>query len=170
MIELPSLYGRILRNYKDEGVWKTKNPRVKKAVQESGSEKDDWCQCSAEPAYAGRLALSAWGGTEESLAALEQAQKFKPDHPSAILTMEPAECPLKGKGEGALPFLSLLFLHDEGENLFEMINEAGNFPVLARECRDDLALFLAAAARFPGDLKKNKRLRRGSVGTPGGES
>jgi Flp pilus assembly protein TadD len=89
------------------------------------------------------------GDSEGSLRALERALSFKPDYPPASLSMGSIEYQRGRKEEGRRLLFSLLESPDATPDLAELIDEAGMFLIQEKEYEDGIALYRAAAERFP---------------------
>jgi Tfp pilus assembly protein PilF len=113
------------------------------------NSEDRWNLFEAERSYAESLFQDMTGDTEGSLRSLERALTFKPDYPPAILSMGSVEYQRGRKEEGRRLLLSLVDYPDATPDLEELIDEAGNFLIQEKEYEDGLALYGAAAARFP---------------------
>jgi len=111
--------------------------------------RENWNLFEAERAYAESLFLDYDGDLEESLRALERAMSFKPDYPPAVLSMGSVEYQRGRKDEGRRLLFSLVEYPDATPDLEELIDEAGMFLIQQKEYKDGLALYGAAAARFP---------------------
>lgn len=118
-----------------------------------GSEWDDsndrWSLFEAERAYAESLFQDITGDSEGSVRALERALSFKPDYPPAILSMGSVEYQRGRKEEGRRLLLSLVEFPDATPDLAELIDEAGMFLIQEHEYEDGIALYRAAAEKFP---------------------
>jgi len=122
-------------------VKKTKPPRV-----EESARMRLFC---AEADYADCMVRSAFGDHEGSLAALRRALEWDPTYAPAILTLGSIEYQLHRRAQGRKLFQSLLSLPETTPDLFEIIDEAATFLVDFGAYEDGLALFRAAAERFP---------------------
>ena len=120
---------------------KTKPPRVKDSVKMRLFQ--------AEADYADSIVRSALGDQEGSLAALKRALEWDPTYAPAILTLGSIEYQRRRRAQGRKLFQSLVSLPETTPDLFEIIDEAATFLVDFRAYQDGLALFRAAAERFP---------------------
>ena len=91
----------------------------------------------------------ALGDVEASIAAARRAVEIKPDYAPAVLTMGSIEYQLGREAEGRRLFRSLLSLPDHSEDLWEVIDKAGNFLIQSKRYADAMELYEGAVARFP---------------------
>ena len=110
---------------------------------------DRWNLFEAEGAYADSMFRTATGDSEGSIRALERALSFKPDYAPAILSIGSVEYQRGRKEEGRRLLLSLVEFPDATPDLAELIDEAGTFLIQKKEYEDGIALYRAAAERFP---------------------
>ncbi len=103
----------------------------------------------AEADYADSLVHSALGDQKASIALLERSLEWDPTYAPAILSLGSVEYQRRRRAAGRKLFHSLLELPETTEDLFEIIDEAATFLVDFRACQDGLALFQAAAEKFP---------------------
>jgi len=110
---------------------------------------DRWNLFEAEGAYAESLFRDATGDSDGSVAALERSLSLKPDYAPAVLSMGSVEYQRGRKDEGRRLLLSLLEFPDATPDLAELIDEAGMFLIQRKEHENGIALYRAAAERFP---------------------
>jgi Flp pilus assembly protein TadD len=103
----------------------------------------------AEAAYADSIFRTVLGDAEGAVSALKRALDLKPTYAPAILSMGSVEYQRGRKAEGRRLFESLLSLPENTPDLYEIIDEAGEFLIQLRAYTDGLALYRAAAVRFP---------------------
>lgn len=108
-----------------------------------------WSLFEAEGAYTESLFRDATGDSKGSVAALERSLSLKPDYAPAILSMGSVEYQRGRKDEGRRLLLSLVEFPDATSDLAEFIDEAGMFLIQEKEYKDGIALYRAAAERFP---------------------
>ncbi|WP_290652174.1 hypothetical protein, partial [Aquisalimonas sp.] len=99
---------------------------------------DTWRLLEAEAAYAESIFRQAIGDMEASIAAAERALEIKHDYPPAILTMGSIEYQRGREEQGARLFRSLLSSPDESGDLWEVIDEAGDFLIQERRYAEGL--------------------------------
>ena len=109
---------------------------------------DDWQLFQAEAQYAESMLRDALGDVEASIAAARRAVEIKPDYAPAVLTMGSIEYQLGREAEGRRLFRSLLSLPDHSEDLWEVIDKAGNFLIQSKRYADAMELYEGAVARF----------------------
>jgi len=107
-------------------------------------------QFEAEAAYAESIFYQTIGDIESSIAAAEKAYQLKPDYPPAILTMGSIEYQRGRPDEGARLFWTLLSLSDQTGDLWEIIDNAGEFLIQTKRYEEGLALYQAPIERFSG--------------------
>ena len=110
---------------------------------------DGWQLFQAEAQYAESILRDALGDVEASIAAARCALEIKPDYAPAVLTMGSIEYQLGREAEGRRLFRSLLSLPDQSEDLWKVIDKAGNFLIQSKRYADAMELFEGAVARFP---------------------
>ena len=121
---------------------------ARKKTQRSTSS-DTSALFAAEAAYAESILRSSLGDTSASIAALEQALRFRPDYAPAILSMGSVEYQRDRKGYGKRLFLSLISLPKDTTDLCQILDEAGSFLIGIENYADGLDLFRGAAREFP---------------------
>ena len=122
---------------------------MKKGRSRQGKASSEEGSFDAEAAYANSIFRTALGDCEGAVCALERALEFKPTYAPAILSMGSVEYQRGRTAEGRKLFRSLLLLPKSTPDLCEIIDEAGSFLIQIRAYKDGLALYRAAAARFP---------------------
>ena len=110
---------------------------------------DGWQLFQAEAQYAESILRDALGDVEASIAAARCALEIKPDYAPAVLTMGSIEYQRGRETEGRRLFRSLLSLPDQSEDLWEVIDKAGNFLIQSKRYADAMELYEGAVARFP---------------------
>lgn len=105
---------------------------------------------AAEAAYAQSIFSLSQGDVEGSIAAAEQALEIKPDYAPAVLTMGSIEYQRGRPERGAELFRKLHDLPDEEGDLWEVMDQAGDFLIQEKRYAEGLELYRAASARFPG--------------------
>ena len=110
---------------------------------------DGWQLFQAEAQYAESILRDALGDVEASIAAARCALEIKPDYAPAVLTMGSIEYQRGREAEGRRLFRSLLSLPDQSEDLWEVIDKAGNFLIQSKRYADAMELYEGAVARFP---------------------
>lgn len=110
---------------------------------------DRWNLFEAERSYAESLFQDLSGDQEGSMRALERALSFKADYPPAMLSMGSVEYQRGRKDEGRRLLLSLVEYPDATPDIEELIDDAGMFLIQEKEYEDGIALYRAAAERFP---------------------
>jgi Flp pilus assembly protein TadD len=113
------------------------------------NSEDRWNLFDAEGAYAESIFRDAMGDSKGSVAALEKSLSFKPDYAPAVLSMGSVKYQRRRKKEGRRLLFSLVEFPDDTSDLTEIIDKAGTFLIHNREYEDGLALYNAAAERFP---------------------
>jgi tetratricopeptide (TPR) repeat protein len=108
-----------------------------------------WELFAAEAAYADSIVRSAMGDVEACVAWLEQALEILPTYAPAILTLGSIDYQLDDPVTGRRRLLSLLDLPDDGQDLAEILDTAGDFLISLERYDDGLELYQRAAARFP---------------------
>jgi tetratricopeptide (TPR) repeat protein len=103
----------------------------------------------AEAAYADSMFRAALGDGVGAVSALQRALELNPAYAPAILSMGSVEYQRRRRAAGRRLFESLLSLPKTTQDLCEIIDEAGSFLISIGAYRDGLALYRAAAARFP---------------------
>lgn len=103
----------------------------------------------AEAAYAESIFRTALGDLIGAVSALQRALDLAPAYAPAILSMGSVEYQRRRTAEGRRLFQSLLSLRKNTPDLCAIIDEAGSFLIQIRAYSDGLALYRAAAARFP---------------------
>ena len=102
-----------------------------------------------EAAYADSIFRTALGDSEGAVSALRRALELKPTYAPAVLSMGSVEYQRGRRAAGRRLFESLLMLPSNTPDLCEIIDEAGDFLIHIRAYKDGLALYRAAAERFP---------------------
>ena len=110
---------------------------------------EDWNLFEAEAAYAESILRQAMGDMEASIAAVERVLQIKPDYPPALLTVGSIEYQRGRPDEGARLFAKLLSLPDKSGDLWEIIDQAGDFLIQEKRYEEGLELYQAAVERFP---------------------
>ena len=110
---------------------------------------DGWQLFQAEAQYAESILRDALGDVEASIAAARSALEIKPDYAPAVLTMGSIEYQRGREAEGRRLFRSLLSLPDQSEDLWEVIDKAGNFLIQSKRDADAMELYEGAVSRFP---------------------
>ena len=110
---------------------------------------DGWQLFQAEAQYAESILRDALGDVEASIAAARCALEIKPDYAPAVLTMGSIEYQLGREADGRRLFRSLLSLPDQSEDLWEVVDKAGNFLIQSKRYADAMELYEGAVARFP---------------------
>lgn len=103
----------------------------------------------AEAAYADSIFRTALGDIKAAVSALQRALELAPNYAPAILSMGSLEYQRGRRNEGWRLFESLVSLPKNTPDLCEIIDEAGSFLIQIRAYSDGLALYRAAAMRFP---------------------
>ena len=103
----------------------------------------------AEADYGDSIFRSAIGDNEGSLAAVKRALEWDPNYAPAILTLASFKYQRRRRAEGRKLLRSLLSLPEATPDLPEIIDQAGDFLIDIGAYEEGLALFQAAAARFP---------------------
>jgi protein O-GlcNAc transferase len=109
---------------------------------------EEWHLFDAEAAYAESIFRHAMGDIESSIAAAERALEIKPDYPPALLTMGSIEYQRGRSDKGAHLFSTLLSLPDRDNDLWEIIDKAGDFLIHEKRYEEGLELYKAAVERF----------------------
>lgn len=118
---------------------RSKQPRV------SGNRQNFF----AEAAYADSIFRTALGDIQAAVSALRRALELAPNYAPAILSMGSVEYQRGRRNEGWRLFESLVSLPKNTPDLCKIIDEAGSFLIQIRAYGDGLALYRAAAVRFP---------------------
>jgi tetratricopeptide (TPR) repeat protein len=103
----------------------------------------------AEAAYADSIFRSALRDGRGCIDALRRSLKYAPAYAPALLALGSAEYQLGHGVKGRRLLFSLLDLPDDTEDLFEIIDKAGDFLIQSRRYSDGLALYCRAATRYP---------------------
>jgi tetratricopeptide (TPR) repeat protein len=110
---------------------------------------DGWQLLEAEAHYADSIFRNALGDVDAAIAAARRAVEIKPDYAPAVLTLGSIEYQLGREAEGRHLFSSLLSLPDQSEDLWEIIDKAGDFLIQSERYADAMEFFEGAVARFP---------------------
>ena len=103
----------------------------------------------AEALYADSIFRNTLGDIDASIASVRRAIEIRPDYAPAILTMGSIEYQLGKDDEGRRLFHSLLLLSDQTEDLWEVIDKAGDFLIQRESYADGMRLYEKAIERFP---------------------
>jgi protein O-GlcNAc transferase len=122
---------------------------MRRKANPTNESSDGWQLFEAEAQYAESILRDALGDVEASIAAARRAVEIKPDYAPAVLTMGSIEYQLGREAEGRRLFRSLLSLPDQTEDLWEVIDKAGDFLIQSKRYADALELYEGAVARFP---------------------
>jgi tetratricopeptide (TPR) repeat protein len=109
---------------------------------------DGWQLLEAEAQYADSIFRNALGDVDASIAAARRAVEIKPDYAPAFLTLCSIEYQLGREAEGRLLFHSLLTLPDQTEDVWEVIDAAGDFLIQNQRYADAMELYEGAVQDF----------------------
>lgn len=103
----------------------------------------------AEGQYAHSIILTAMGDLKGAIAALTRALEFVPGHAPAIFSLGTVEYQRRNRAAGRRLFHSLLLCPADTRDLYNIIDDAGDFLIGRRAYKDGIELYRAAALRFP---------------------
>lgn len=103
----------------------------------------------ADAAYADSIFRTAIGDFRGATAALRRALKILPDYAPAIFSLGTVEYQRGRPDEGRRLFHSLLSQPADTPDLFELIDQAGDFLIGVAAYKDGLEVYRAAVSRFP---------------------
>lgn len=109
----------------------------------------DSARFNAEMAYGYSAFCYAMGDVEGSIEAANQALEFLPTFAPAMLTVGVDEYLHGDRAKGLSMLMALVDLPDSEPGLVEILDQAGDVLIGARAYQDGLALYRAAAIRFP---------------------
>ncbi|MFA6434887.1 MAG: tetratricopeptide repeat protein [Elusimicrobiales bacterium] len=117
--------------------------------QPSGRASDAAHLFAAEAAYADSIFRSVLRDGSGCVDALRRSLEYAPAYAPAILALGSVEYQLGHRIKGRRLLFSLLDLPDNTEDLFEIIDKAGDFLIQSHRYSEGLAFYRQAAARYP---------------------